>query len=162
MKKRNNKIVLGLILVIALVYIISTGINPSADKLAKDFIKDFYQVKVDSETYQASIDLEGLKDHYGPYFTENGFDDFIMDRPMVAIERSLFLRKFKMEVLSIDLEASLKEEDHEVYNYRAELKLTYDDGQEENITESGYVNMLKVNNGWKIDKSRIGLNHFME
>lgn len=170
MKKQSIKITLALLILLTLLtsYIVLGQNSPQA--VSEKFLKTVYQVdQREKEQVKALLGqisasddykyFENYKDHlmdtYGVYLTEKGFNRFMGNRYELFFAQVDMETQFTSEVTQIDLSPSLEEEDHKVYDFVIRMIYTYSDGQEEEVIEDGYVNLVKIDGRWLIDKFRL-------
>ncbi|MBS7528484.1 hypothetical protein KHM83_17490 [Fusibacter paucivorans] len=171
--KLNVKIFIYIVVLLLVITGVIAHITRSdSKKVSEAFLKEFYTINMDEkeavkaqyETYDASErmikQIEVMHHVYDPLLTADGFQIILMNRYIVAKIEAAAEKPFTVAVSNIQLEASLSEPDHVVYNYAVTLELQSAENEHETVTETGYVNLLKVDRKWKIDKLRLGIDAF--
>lgn len=175
MKKLGRAIIMPILFFCIIIYLIHSRTISEAKRVTQNFLKAYYSVseieKEENQEQQEAIlscmpdkiidtQTEIINNIYGKYFTEDGFNTYLGNGYWDAIITPAVNNAFTTSAVTIDLEECLAEETHAVYNYTVTIELLYPNEEKQSVTETGYINLIKTANDWKIDKLRLGIRNF--
>lgn len=124
---------------------------------AHDKIKDEITEKIYSYGTREEM-IKCLLFEYDKYCTKRGEDQIVCNGWHTLYRKAAYNKQFNMELKDIDLKKSFEFKDEKKigYTFKATLLIDYvNSDKQETVYEEGYVNVVKVDNDWKIDSFRV-------
>jgi len=158
-------VVILILVIFGLIYYYSSVSSDKSDKeIVIEFLEKSHHVtKKDRAEFDVGSPIETaieryekkIRDEYDIYFSENGMVLAMANRDVDWLIQAAVNNEFNSIANNIIL--SLREEngDNIVYNYELVLTIQYDNTSTKEIKRQGYIQLIKENDKWLIDRCRI-------
>lgn len=114
--------------------------------------EDSHIVSLPQNSSEGNTMVELMMKDMGPYINENSKASLVADRFAPAnFELNAMFNKFTSEIKNINLSEIVSKDDNKSFQHVTTLKLTYEDGHEEDVEVKGKFNLLKINDKWVIN-----------
>ncbi|MCK5763670.1 MAG: hypothetical protein KAH05_06090 [Clostridiales bacterium] len=163
MKNSRNKLVVALLLLITFTSLHGCTTSVSDIDKAKETVTQFMNFTYTISDY-TSLDLSvpdglyTLMEEYEQlaesYATQIFIDRNLSHRFPWGIRKSAAKNEFNLKVSNILLDQIEQDEDEIYMDYEITLDLSYQDGSQEEVLKSGKLQLLKVNDKWKINHEK--------
>ncbi|GFR35466.1 hypothetical protein [Thermobrachium celere] len=159
MNKANNKVYILTFLLLFVVVVLATNVilNNESKKVSKEFLNTYYNIQ--DVKILKSKDIKELKEaltkKYEGILTEEALEKLAASRWILEGEKAADDFKCTLEIKNIQLKQDINSNDAKSYDYTVNLIVKYPDGMKKQISQSGTLKLIKINNKWIINSVNV-------
>ncbi len=172
-KELTKRFIIGAIIIVAALVILMMYLKNDAKDYAKDYAEEFLEIMTNPQElestkyYRDLFDSEGMGDYgfeeygaamkkdYGVLMTDRGFEDAVANRNIPWKVLVQDQEDYDVIIDSIDLKKMKDYADGRVYySYLISMRIELPSGDNEAMTVSGDIVMMKEGSGWLVDVFR--------